>query len=142
LSIIHFQSEIAEYQYNIISKTKKWLKFVALSEKRSILHLNYYFVDDVKIVRINKEHLNHNFETDIITFNFSFLKFLSGDIFICLPVVKNNSEIYSNCNFDFELMRVIVHGLLHLIGYNDISADDKIIMREKEDYYLANLDRF
>ena len=142
MSNIEFHSELPGYQFNKSINTKKWLKFVVSSEGKQILKLDYFFISEEKIIQINRKHLKHNYKTDIVTFDYSFLKNISGEIFICIPVVKINSNIYSENNFEYELMRVILHGLLHLIGYNDFSEKEKIVMRKRENLYLSTLDRF
>jgi len=141
LNKIEFYSEIPEYQFNKNVIARKWLKFVAESEKKQILDLEYFFVSESKITEINHKHLNHNYKTDIITFNYSFLTYITGEIYICIPVVINNSKIYSINNFEIELWRIIIHGLLHLIGYNDLSNSEKLVMRKTENLYLEYFDR-
>jgi probable rRNA maturation factor len=140
LNTIKFNSEIVDYQINNSNKIRNWLRVVASSEKINSLKIQYFFVDERKILEINNKHLKHNYITDIITFNYSFLKVVSGDIYICIPSVKDNSKIYSENNIDSELLRIILHGLLHLLGYNDITEDDKKIMTKKENYYLKYFD--
>jgi probable rRNA maturation factor len=132
---------LPDYQFNERINTKKWLKFVADSEEKQILKLKYFFISEKRIIEINKTYLKHNYKTDILTFDYSFLSYISGEIFICIPVVKFNSNIYSEKNFEYELMRVILHGLLHLMGYKDLSENEKIVMRKAENLYLKNLFR-
>jgi probable rRNA maturation factor len=133
---IEFISKGIEYQINDLEKIAKWLEFVAKNEKCKIKEVKYYFVSEKEITDININYLKHNFVTDIITFGTNFLDVIDGEIFICIEVIKGNSVIYSKGNFKKELLRVIVHGLLHLIGYNDISENEISLMRSKEDYYL------
>jgi rRNA maturation RNase YbeY len=88
---------------------------------------------------LNKNYLDHDYATDILTFDNSYLDVLSAEIFICLPVIKENSGLHSG-SFEDELNRVILHGLLHLIGYDDDTGLNTQKMREREDYYLKYLD--
>lgn len=118
------------------NKIREWLKNVADSEKCKISNLNYIFCTDSYLLGINQNFLNHNTLTDVISFDYSVRKDeLQGEIYISTERVKDNSKEY-NVIFIEELKRVMVHGLLHLIGYEDDSEDKKKIMREKEDYYL------
>jgi probable rRNA maturation factor len=142
LSNVKFSYESIDYQFNNVSKVCNWLNFVASSEYKKILNIQYFLVKESTILEINKKHLNHNYTTDVISFNYSFLKCISGDIYICIPIVELNSKAYSENNFEVELLRVILHGLLHLIGYNDLTDFDKAVMRKTEDHYLNYLDRF
>jgi probable rRNA maturation factor len=137
---IQFISKSIEYQINDVGIFIKWLEFVAKNENCNIKEVKYYFVSEKEIININNNYLKHNYVTDIITFGTNFLNIIDGEIFICIDIIKENSVIYSNGNFQRELSRVIVHGLLHLIGYNDISEDEVILMRTKEDFYLNNLE--
>jgi rRNA maturation RNase YbeY len=115
---------------------KKWLKKVIHSEGKKIGDIQYIFCDDDYLLKINTTYLNHDTLTDIITFSTSDNEaIISGDIFISIDRIIENSDIHSSI-FNDELSRVIVHGVLHLVGYDDHSHSDKKIMRNKEDYYL------
>jgi len=116
------------------SKTalKKWLQEVAVSENKSIAHLNYVFCNDSYLLGVNQKFLNHDTYTDIITFDNSHGDFLSADIYISIDRVAENATI-SNAAFDNELLRVIVHGVLHLCGYKDKTKEEAALMRLKED---------
>lgn len=115
--------------------TSSWLKRVAQEEKRSVGDINVIFCSDAYILELNNKYLNHNYFTDIITFDYCVGNMLSGDLFISVDTVKENSLFY-NTSFEEELFRVIVHGVLHLIGYDDHTEEEKKIMRFKEDFYL------
>lgn len=93
------------------------------------------FCSDNYLLDINKKYLNHDYYTDIITFNYVEDKVISGDLFISTDRIRENSINFEN-NFEEELFRVVFHGLLHLFGYDDKSEDDKILMTAKENYYL------
>ena len=113
-----------------------WLKMVISSEGRKTGDIQYIFCDDNYLVNINKTYLNHNSFTDIITFSTSDnYDVVSGEIYISLERVGENAKAHS-VSFINEMSRVMVHGVLHLIGYNDLSEDEKKLMRSKEDYYL------
>jgi len=87
------------------------------------------------LLKINKKFLNHNYHTDIVTFNYNEKNVVSGDLFISLPKIIENASIYKTSKKD-ELIRVIFHGILHLLDYNDKSNEEILIMRQKENYYL------
>lgn len=134
--MIHFHYEDISFKVPSGIKAKSWLKRVAEAEGSSIQEINYIFCSDAYLLKINKEHLNHNFLTDIITFdNSENPLIIEADIFISIDRVKENAEIFKQ-PFPIELKRVMVHGLLHLLGYKDKSAKDKLKMREKENEYL------
>ena len=98
--------------------------------------INYIFCDDKKVYELNVKHLNHNTLTDIISFNYTIGKLLSGDIFISIDRVRENATEF-NVSFEDELHRVMIHGILHFCEYNDKTKDEKQLMRNKEDYYLS-----
>ena len=113
-----------------------WLSDVIKNENKLVGEIVFIFCSDSYLLQINNEFLNHDYFTDIITFDYVDGDIISGDIFISYDRVLENSSVYETI-FDKELYRVIVHGVLHLIGYNDKIESDQLIMREKEDYYLA-----
>ncbi|MFK5854609.1 MAG: rRNA maturation RNase YbeY [Bacteroidota bacterium] len=113
-----------------------WLKEVIVCEDKKLGDIQFIFCDDDYLHSINTTYLNHDTLTDIITFSTSENeKIISGEIYISVNRVRDNSSIHST-SFDNELSRVMVHGILHLIGYDDHNPSDKKIMRSKEDYYL------
>ena len=124
---------------DFVFKPKKinnlWLKTVAESEVKKIGQLNIIFCSDNYILDINQKYLQHDYFTDIITFDYCENDILSGDLFISVDSVRENAVFYKT-EFTDELNRVIVHGLLHLIGYDDHSDEDIKMMRSKENYYL------
>jgi probable rRNA maturation factor len=137
---LEFIYEIGFFKLDDVNKYRKWLIEVARRESKVIQEINIVFVNEERILDINKKFLKHNYITDIITFNNSFLSKLSGEIYISIPTVEKNSKIYSNKIFINEVNRVLVHGLLHLIGYNDQNNNEILTMRSKEDCYLMYLD--
>lgn len=120
-----------------ISKTtlKQNLKTLAKSEGKTLKDISVVFTDDDYLLEVNKQYLNHDYYTDVITFDYSVFPEVSGDIMISLDRVKENAETLS-VSFQEELNRVVYHGLLHLCGYKDKSAADENLMRSKENYYL------
>lgn len=118
-----------------------WLAHLALSENFKIGKLSYIFVDDEKLHSINLEFLNHDTYTDIITFDYNQGSFVFGEIYVSMDRISENSKL-QNQDFKTELYRIIAHGLLHLVGYKDKSPTDKMIMTQKEDYYLSLLPQF
>lgn len=109
---------------------------VAESEIRRIGDVNIIFCSDNYILDVNLKYLQHDYFTDIITFDYCDNNVLSGDLFISVDSVRENSVFY-NTEFEDELNRVMVHGILHLIGYDDHTEEDQKVMREKENYYLS-----
>lgn len=136
MASIQFFSEKTTFTLSAPRKTTNWLKKVIAAEEKQLNEINFIFCSDNYLLRINKEYLNHNTLTDIITFDYSDKDSLSGDVFISIPRVRENARGFS-VSFDSELHRVMVHGVLHLIGYKDKSAHQKSVMRRKEDAYLS-----
>jgi len=119
-------------------KTANWIKTVANSHDREVGEIAYLFCDDEKILEINRTYLQHDFYTDIITFDYSEEDTISGDIFISIDTVRSNSQKYQT-EFMEELHRVIIHGILHLCGVNDKSEEEETEMREAENSALTLL---
>ena len=113
----------------------RWLKIMTESESRKLGNINIIFCSDPYILDINKKYLKHNYYTDIITFDYCEGQVLSGDLFISVDTVRANADFYKT-DFSEELNRVIIHGVLHLAGYDDQTDEQKAQMRSKEDYYL------
>ncbi len=130
-----------EYTYNTdfdltqADEISLWLQNVAKSENFEIADLNYVFVSDEELYEMNVKYLNHNTLTDIITFNYVENEIVSGDIFISVDRVKENAVVF-NVSFENELLRVMVHGLLHLMNYNDKTDEEQELMTLKEDEKL------
>lgn len=135
---IHFFSEGIEFQLSQVKKIKAWIKSCLDQEGKNLGVLNYIFCQDDYLLHLNQKHLNHNSLTDIITFNYVENNCISADIFISIERVKENAIALDQA-FEIELSRVIIHGILHLIGYNDHSREEKEEIRAKEDFYLALL---
>ena len=116
-------------------KIKNWLKDTIVNEKKKVGDINYIFCSKEYLKKMNNDYLSKNYETDVISFDFSNDNKISGDIYISSETVKKNSIIFNVC-FNNELKRVMVHGLLHLLNYNDKSKQELKIMREKENFYI------
>ena len=120
---------------NNVKDIKNWLKNVVLEEKKEIGEIVFIFCNDDYLLKKNIKYLNHNTFTDVISFDYSDKNITSGDIFISTERVKENAIKY-NVEFLKELHMVMVHGLLHLLKYNDKNQSDKKLMNNKENYYL------
>ena len=133
-SILFFTEDI---EFELIQEEKiiSWILLVIKNEEVDVSQLNYILGSDDYVLEINKEYLNHDYYTDIITFPLSKSP-IESDIFISIDRVKENALIFSK-SFETELLRVIIHGLLHLIGYNDKSEESQKEMRQKEDACIA-----
>ena len=110
---------------------KEWIYSIVASKEFKTGEINYIFSTDDDILSVNKEFLNHNFYTDIISFDYSDDRIISGDIYISIDRVKENS-IRFNQDFEQELRRVLIHGILHFLGYKDKSSSEAKTMRNAE----------
>lgn len=117
---------------------QKWIEDVIISENKELGDINYVFCSDEYLLERNIKYLNHHTLTDIISFNYCEGDIISSDIMISIDRIKENSIIFGN-SFSKELHRVMIHGVLHLIGYNDKTKKEKQMMREREDFYLKKL---
>lgn len=120
---------------------KSWLKSVAAAEGRRLGEISVIFCSDPYLLDVNRKYLGHDYYTDIITFDYCEGDRLSGDLFISIDTVRSNADYYST-EFNDELDRVIVHGILHLIGYDDHTEEDIAMMRSKENQYLGRRAEF
>ena len=136
--MIQFFNEDVDFKIPNPRKTKTWLKDIIESEGFELNQLNYIFCSDEYLLSVNQQYLNHDFYTDIITFDNSeeIEGIVEGDIFISIDRVKENAEQLSK-TFKEELLRVLAHGVLHLVGYDDHEDEDELVMRQKEDTYIA-----
>ena len=121
-----------------LQEIEKWITRVAQDHGRILGPLTYIFCNDDKIIEVNRQFLNHDYYTDIITFDYSRGKLISGDMFISLDTVRSNSELVGQ-TYDAELRRVIIHGVLHLCGINDKGPGEREIMEAEEDRALQIL---
>ena len=133
--VSYFTEDIA-FNFKEKRLTSRWLKFVAESESKRLGDIAVIFCSDNYILDVNIKYLQHDYFTDIITFDYCENNVLSGDLFISIDSVRENAAFYGS-EFADELNRVIVHGVLHLIGYDDYTEEDIAQMRAKENYYLS-----
>ena len=134
--MIRYFSEGIKFDLQGKLANNRWLRFVAEAEAKRIGDVNIIFCSDPYILDVNINYLGHDYYTDIITFDYVEGDVLSGDLFISIDSVRENASFYG-AEFPTELRRVMVHGLLHLIGYDDHAPADQKEMRSKEDYYLS-----
>jgi len=132
---IFFHFEQAHYKISSQKKRKKWIYASVEEEGYSIDSIDFIFCSDVFLLGINKKFLNHDYFTDVITFSNSEGNVLNGEIYISMERVRENSESYL-VSFDEELNRVLIHGILHLMNYNDSSRNLKMRMTIRENYFL------
>lgn len=119
-----------------MKRFKELIKFISKTEKKKFSSVNIILCNDEFIRSLNKEYLKHDYETDIITFHDSNDDgMIEGELLISTDTVKNNSQRYK-VSFNNELLRVIIHGVLHLCGYNDITGTERTLMKKKENFYL------
>ena len=122
-----------------VALVERWIEQVAKNHDRVLGPLTYVFCNDEKIISVNREFLQHDYYTDIITFDYSRSRMVSGDMFISLDTVASNAAMVG-CDYERELMRVVVHGVLHLCGINDKGPGEREIMEAHEDEALRLLD--
>ena len=133
--MVTYHFEDTDFQFKNRKFNNMWLKMVVESEIKKLGQVAIVFCSDNYILDINQRYLQHDYFTDIITFDYCENNLISGDLFISVDSVKENSLFYG-VDFETELNRVMVHGILHLIGYDDHTEEDIKVMREKENYYL------
>jgi probable rRNA maturation factor len=134
---ISFFEEDISYNLKDKNKVKQWIKDTILAEGYKLDELTYIFCSDAYLLQINQQYLDHDTYTDIITFdNSETEKSITGDIFISIERIRENAEKFSQSVVD-ELHRVVIHGVLHLLGYKDKTPEDNKQMTKKEDHYLG-----
>ena len=114
---------------------KRFVNELVAHEGKQLKELSLVFTDDEYLLEVNKQYLNHDYFTDVITFDYSDFPNVSGDVMISLDRVKDNAQSM-NLDFETELYRVVFHGTLHLCGYKDKKKEDAATMRSKEDFYI------
>ena len=132
--MIVFNKEI-EFEFRNELLLEKWICNLIELEGFRLGEINFIFVSDDYLLEINSKHLKHNTLTDVISFDYSMGKLISGDVYISIERILENSATY-NTTFENELHRVMAHGVLHYCGYKDKMAGDREVMREREDFYL------
>jgi len=120
-------------------KLISWIKNVILKEGKKTGDISFIFCSDDFLLDVNKKYLNHDYYTDIITFDYVVKNKIQGDIFISVDRVKENAKTYKT-TFENEKHRILIHGILHLLGYKDKLKEDKSLMTTKEDLYLKELE--
>ena len=116
--------------------TTAWIRRVAAAHNRKVGEIGYLFCDDEKILEVNREYLNHDYYTDIITFDYDEGEIINGDLVISLDTVRSNAALFGK-SYEEELYRVIIHGILHLCGINDKGPGEREIMEAAENEALA-----
>lgn len=134
--MVNYYTEQSDFKLPQKMRTRRWLKAVAEAEGFRLGALNYIFCGSMHHRQMNVQFVGHDYFTDIITFDYCEGDRLSGDLFISVDSVRENAIEYGT-EFSEELHRVIVHGVLHLIGYDDHNEKDIAMMRKKENYYLS-----
>ena len=129
--MINFNYELT-FQLDNEERFSHWIQNVIISEGKELGEINYIFCDDEYLLNINKQYLDHDYYTDVISFDYTEANLVSGDVFISIDRVKENAADY-DVTFDEELKRVIIHGILHYCGYKDKSDADEELMRIKEE---------
>lgn len=138
MSILFFCEEIKNPIKGKKRKISQWIKEIICLHNKQVGDINFIFCSNNFILQINKQFLKHNYYTDVITFSYNENNLISGDIFISVEQVKENATEL-NLPFKEELLRVIVHGVLHLLGYNDKNEKQKLQMRLAENQYLEKI---
>jgi len=133
---ISFDSEDLSFELDRPNLVKDWILYTINNENKITGEISYIFCSDEYLHKINLEHLQHDTFTDIITFNYCNDNLINSDIFISIERVRENAILFKS-SFENELSRVMIHGILHLVGYDDKTEEDKVLMRSKEDFYLT-----
>ena len=135
--VTNFFSENKNFKISNKKEIRTLLKEICKKENKKISFINYVFCSDNRLLEINKKYLNHTSLTDVVTFDFSTnKKNIEGDVYISIDRVKENAKKYKE-TFKKELLRIIIHGLLHLIGFLDKTKEEKNTMTLKENEYLS-----
>lgn len=132
---VSFHTEEVKFSLKDKLRYKKWVREWILANNKTPGNITFLFTSNERIRLINKEYLNHNHFTDVISFDYTKIDLISGDIVISVEEVKKNADFYC-ADFDEELRRVMIHGVTHLLGYMDESQEEKEIMRKKENEAL------
>ena len=136
MSSVSFHSEQTDFSIQNQNQVETWLTQVCRQENKKLRELTFVFCSDDYLLQVNQDFLQHDYYTDVITFDYCEEQNVSGDIFISIDrVVENASSV--GVSFPDELHRVMVHGMLHLLGYKDKTVAEKTEMTSKEDYYLS-----
>lgn len=132
---ISFQFEDANFEFSDPKKVENWIIKTIETEKCFTGNVTYIFCSDDYLLDVNRKYLNHDYFTDVITFDYAKNRKISGDIFISIDRITENAKIF-NVSRENELLRVMIHGVLHLIGYDDQTDEQEEEIHKKEDFYL------
>ena len=132
---IIFTQEDLQYSLPNSQRVKKWMKSIVETEQKQLGDIGVVWCSDNFILEVNKKYLEHDYFTDIITFDYCEASTVSGDLIISLDTVTANAKEY-NVEFHVEQLRVLAHGILHLCGYGDATDEEIVVMRAKEDFYI------
>lgn len=135
---INYFSQKPEFKFKNKRNTTNWLKGVISDNHKVPGELSFIFCTDEQLLEINQTYLKHFYFTDVITFNYNEGEIINGDIYISVDRISENANIF-DVSFDCELHRIMVHGVLHLLGYNDKTKRQEAKMRELEDLYLKEI---
>jgi probable rRNA maturation factor len=133
---IQFFTEDVDFELKEKEAIRQWIEKIIAGEDKQLQLINYIFCSDAYLHELNVEYLQHDTFTDIITFQYSDLPIIEGDIFISIERVRENAQAYAP-SFEHELRRVMIHGALHLCGYGDKTPEEKKLMTEKENEALG-----
>jgi rRNA maturation RNase YbeY len=134
--MIEFFKEEVDFVLTHAEQLEEWIAATILAEGKMMGDITFIYCQDDYLLKVNQEHLKHDFYTDIITFDYTENDLISGDLFISIDRVKENAEEL-RIPFEHELHRVMIHGVLHLLGYKDKTKKHKTEMTAKEDFYLT-----
>lgn len=129
--MISINTEDTGFKLKSIRKHKTWIKDIIYQHNMEVGNISYIFCSNHYILNINRKYLNHDYYTDIITFNYNEKNLISGDVFISIDTVRENAIDFKQ-SFEEELRRVMIHGILHLLGFDDHTPMEKELMRQKE----------
>jgi len=132
---VEFYNQDTDFTVENPDKISTWIEEAIVDDDAELGEITVIFCSDEYLLELNKKSLNHDYYTDVITFNNTVDNIISGDIYISVDTVSDNATVYST-TFENELLRVIIHGVLHLIGFNDESDDEKKEMQQQEDLQL------
>ena len=133
--MIDFNFEDVSFDLPDKNALVSWIKSAIENEQKKMGNITYIFCSDEYLWNMNKQFLNHDYYTDIITFDYVKNNVISGDLFISYDRIKDNAEKF-NVLRETELLRVMIHGVLHLVGYDDLTDEDEIEIHKREDFYL------
>lgn len=131
----YFYEGVEPFDFNQ-SKVKHWIEKCVINEAKMMGDISIIFCSDNYLLEVNKQYLKHDYFTDIITFDYTEGNIVAGDLFLSIDRIKENATAL-NTGFDQEFLRVVIHGILHLLEYNDKTTREKEVMTEKENFYLS-----